>query len=105
MCLLACSAGTYKWAAGNSSCVACPRHSESVDVGSVECRCVSGYYRSPDDDKSTNCTRQWILPQFFTCFPTIPPPVGKFSKKLFLSENFRLRNAKSGAENFYFRVM
>jgi len=58
LCVLACSAGTYKWIAGNSSCPVCPGHSQAVEAGSVECRCVSGYYRSPDDDKALNCTRQ-----------------------------------------------
>lgn len=55
--LSACATGTYKWTAGNSTCTNCPAHSDAVQPGSVECRCVPGYYRNPDDDKALNCTR------------------------------------------------
>lgn len=53
-----CPPGKYKHLTGDEHCQPCPPHSKASDYGLAECRCNSGYYRSPKDLKSLPCTRK-----------------------------------------------
>ncbi|KAF0763380.1 ephrin type-B receptor 1-B isoform X4 [Aphis craccivora] len=52
-----CPPGKYKYGVGDDKCQPCPAHSKAPDQGMSECRCNTGYYRSPKDPKSVPCTR------------------------------------------------
>ena len=52
----ACKRKTYKWKAGDGTCLPCPKHSDSPEPGALECRCLDGYYRASGDDKAASCT-------------------------------------------------
>ncbi|XP_054266069.1 ephrin type-B receptor 1-B-like isoform X3 [Macrosteles quadrilineatus] len=61
-----CPPGKYKHKTGDEHCQPCPAHSKASDYGLAECRCNSGYYRSPKDPKSSPCTQPPSAPQNLT---------------------------------------
>ena len=46
-----CPVGRFKHNSGNGRCQICPAHSQALYVGSVECRCVDGFYRGPSSTR------------------------------------------------------
>ncbi|KAJ8319751.1 hypothetical protein KUTeg_001338 [Tegillarca granosa] len=58
-----CQPNFYKSEYGNSSCQKCPAHSYTTVPQSVECSCLNGYYRRPDDFKNMSCTQPPSEPQ------------------------------------------
>lgn len=56
-----CPPGKYKYGVGDDKCQPCPAHSKAPDQGMSECRCNTGYYRSPKDPKSVPCTREYYI--------------------------------------------
>ncbi|XP_008184482.1 ephrin type-B receptor 1-B isoform X4 [Acyrthosiphon pisum] len=61
-----CPPGKYKYGVGDDKCQPCPAHSKAPDQGMSECRCNTGYYRSPKDPKSVPCTQPPSAPQNLT---------------------------------------
>ncbi|CAH0549632.1 unnamed protein product [Brassicogethes aeneus] len=61
-----CQPETYKAETGDGPCLPCPEHSVGRDYGLTECRCNSGYYRSPTDPKNMSCTQPPSAPQNLT---------------------------------------
>lgn len=52
---IACAPGMYR-SEFDLSCQLCPQNSESVDVASVECLCLDGYFRAPSEGVHSPCT-------------------------------------------------
>lgn len=55
--ILACAIGTYKSERGSGECRTCPSHSTTFNVGSVECKCDNGFYRSDNESARAPCTQ------------------------------------------------
>lgn len=60
-----CPIGKFKHEAGLQTCELCPKHSKAPDYGFTECRCDTGYYRSPTDPKKMPCTRTYTVYKVF----------------------------------------
>lgn len=79
MCgVLVCPPGKYKAVTGDEHCQPCPAHSKASDYGLAECRCNSGFYRSPKDLKSTPCTRKYL----FNTLLSMPINSGRYRRCL-----------------------
>lgn len=61
-----CPVGRYKHTSGAAACQICPPHSQALHLGSVQCRCNSGYFHAPTDPRTSACTRPPSEPQNLT---------------------------------------
>ncbi|XP_017777652.1 PREDICTED: ephrin type-A receptor 4-A isoform X3 [Nicrophorus vespilloides] len=61
-----CPRGKYKSSVGDDLCQKCPENSKAQVEGLRECKCDSGFYRSPKDSKDMPCTQPPSAPQNLT---------------------------------------
>uniref|UniRef100_G3WDU5 receptor protein-tyrosine kinase n=1 Tax=Sarcophilus harrisii TaxID=9305 RepID=G3WDU5_SARHA len=62
----ACSPGSFKPDASDSSCSQCPLHTLPSSEGAIICECEEGFFRAAEDPPSSPCTRPPSAPHHLT---------------------------------------
>ncbi|KAL5013620.1 hypothetical protein ScPMuIL_007890 [Solemya velum] len=62
-----CQPNHFKSVRGNGSCVACPAHSSTNQIGSTYCPCDVDYFRGPEDEKHVACYQPPSEPLALRC--------------------------------------